>query len=61
VNTDNMAISGRDDHYGPVPFNGPYDPATVFSSIDTRAARVRHQPAIAQWKDLARSPNPVGR
>ena len=35
MNTDNMAISGETIDYGPCAFMDHYDPATVFSSIDT--------------------------
>jgi len=35
MNTDNMAISGETIDYGPCAFMDAYDPATVFSSIDT--------------------------
>src|SRR5262247_1796532 len=54
MNTDNMAISGETIDYGPCAFMDHYDPATVFSSIDThgRYAYV-NQPKIAQW-NLAR-------
>src|SRR5438093_1081395 len=36
MNTDNMAISGETIDYGPCAFMEQYDPATVFSSIDTQ-------------------------
>jgi uncharacterized protein YdiU (UPF0061 family) len=54
MNTDNMAISGETIDYGPCAFMDAYDPATVFSSIDTggRYAYAR-QPQIAAW-NLAR-------
>jgi serine/tyrosine/threonine adenylyltransferase len=54
MNTDNMAISGETIDYGPCAFLDAFDPAAVFSSIDTggRYAYGR-QPAIAQW-NLAR-------
>ncbi len=54
MNTDNMTISGETIDYGPCAFMEAYDPATVFSSIDTggRYAYGR-QPGIAQW-NLAR-------
>ena len=35
MNTDNMAVSGETIDYGPCAFMDIYDPATVFSSIDT--------------------------
>ena len=35
MNTDNMTISGETIDYGPCAFMDGYDPATVFSSIDT--------------------------
>ena len=38
MNTDNMAISGETIDYGPCAFMDTYDPATVFSSIDSKAA-----------------------
>jgi len=54
MNTDNMAISGETIDYGPCAFMDAYDPATVFSSIDTRGRYAySNQPAIAQW-NLAR-------
>ena len=54
MNTDNMTISGETIDYGPCAFMDHYDPATVFSSIDTqgRYAYV-NQPRVAQW-NLAR-------
>ena len=54
MNTDNMAISGETIDYGPCAFMDHYDPATVFSSIDTRGRYAyANQPKIAQW-NLAR-------
>jgi uncharacterized protein YdiU (UPF0061 family) len=54
MNTDNMAISGETIDYGPCAFMDQYDPATVFSSIDTRGRYAfGNQPKIAQW-NLAR-------
>jgi len=54
MNTDNMAISGETIDYGPCAFMDAYDPATVFSSIDTRGRySYGNQPPIAQW-NLAR-------
>ncbi len=54
MNTDNMTISGETIDYGPCAFMEAYDPATVFSSIDT-AGRYAYgrQPGIARW-NLAR-------
>ncbi|MGI6037530.1 MAG: protein adenylyltransferase SelO [Limnochordia bacterium] len=54
MNTDNMAISGETIDYGPCAFIDTYDPATVFSSIDTygRYAYGR-QPQMGLW-NLAR-------
>ncbi|MBD3315294.1 MAG: YdiU family protein [Chitinivibrionales bacterium] len=54
MNTDNMALSGETIDYGPCAFMDSYNPATVFSSIDT-AGRYAfgNQPAVAQW-NLAR-------
>jgi uncharacterized protein YdiU (UPF0061 family) len=54
MNTDNMAISGETLDYGPCAFMEQYDPATVFSSIDTQGRYAyANQPHIAQW-NLAR-------
>jgi uncharacterized protein YdiU (UPF0061 family) len=54
MNTDNMALSGETIDYGPCAFMDAYDPATVFSSIDSGGRYAyRNQPAIAQW-NLAR-------
>ncbi len=54
MNTDNMAISGETIDYGPCAFMDHYDPATVFSSIDTHGRYAYgNQPGIAQW-NLAR-------
>ena len=54
MNTDNMAISGETIDYGPCAFMDHYDPATVFSSIDTQGRYAyANQPWIAQW-NLAR-------
>ena len=50
MNTDNMAISGETIDYGPCAFMDRYDPATVFSSIDTYGRYAYgNQPKIAQW------------
>ncbi|MDR6551541.1 protein adenylyltransferase SelO family protein [Paenibacillus qinlingensis] len=54
MNTDNMAISGETIDYGPCAFMDTYDPATVFSSIDTHGRYAYgNQPRIAVW-NLAR-------
>lgn len=54
MNTDNMAISGETIDYGPCAFMDAYDPATVFSSIDTQGRYAYgNQPYIAGW-NLAR-------
>ncbi|HEX7228806.1 MAG TPA: YdiU family protein [Candidatus Binatia bacterium] len=54
MNTDNMAISGETIDYGPCAFMDYYDPATVFSSIDSHGRySYANQPRIAQW-NLAR-------
>ncbi|HKJ11223.1 MAG TPA: YdiU family protein [Ornithinimicrobium sp.] len=54
MNTDNMTISGETIDYGPCAFMEAFDPATVYSSIDT-GGRYAYgaQPHIAQW-NLAR-------
>jgi uncharacterized protein YdiU (UPF0061 family) len=54
MNTDNTAISGETIDFGPCAFMDAYDPATVFSSIDSRGRYAyANQPAAAQW-NLAR-------
>ncbi|KOS69724.1 hypothetical protein AEA09_04115 [Lysinibacillus contaminans] len=54
MNTDNMTISGETIDYGPCAFMDAYDPATVFSSIDTQGRYAYgNQPRIAGW-NLAR-------
>jgi uncharacterized protein YdiU (UPF0061 family) len=54
MNTDNMTISGETIDYGPCAFMEAYDPATVFSSIDTWGRYAYgDQPAVAAW-NLAR-------
>ncbi|MEK3915610.1 YdiU family protein [Paenibacillus sp. FSL H7-0331] len=54
MNTDNMAISGETIDYGPCAFMDAYDPATVFSSIDSNSRYAYgNQPHIAAW-NLAR-------
>jgi serine/tyrosine/threonine adenylyltransferase len=54
MNTDNMTISGETIDYGPCAFMDAFDPATVYSSIDT-GGRYAHgnQPIVAEW-NLAR-------
>jgi len=50
MNTDNMAISGETIDYGPCAFMDTYDPATVFSSIDTQGRYAYgNQPKIGVW------------
>ncbi len=54
MNTDNTSISGETIDYGPCAFMDAYDPATVFSSIDTQGRYAYiNQPRIAPW-NLAR-------
>ncbi|MEY8349540.1 YdiU family protein [Bacillus cereus] len=54
MNTDNMAISGETIDYGPCAFMDTYNPATVFSSIDTQGRYAYgNQPYIGVW-NLAR-------
>ena len=54
MNTDNTAISGETIDFGPCAFLDAYDPATVFSSIDSHGRYAYgNQPAMAQW-NLAR-------
>ena len=54
MNTDNMTLSGETIDYGPCAFMDTYDPATVFSSIDTYGRYAYgKQPPIAKW-NLAR-------
>lgn len=54
MNTDNMTLSGETIDYGPCAFIDTYDPATVFSSIDTQGRySYGNQPFIAAW-NLAR-------
>jgi uncharacterized protein YdiU (UPF0061 family) len=54
MNTDNMTISGETIDYGPCAFVEAYDPAAVFSSIDTQGRYAfGNQPSIARW-NLAR-------
>ncbi|PZD97385.1 YdiU family protein [Paenibacillus sambharensis] len=50
MNTDNMTISGETIDYGPCAFMNAFDPATVFSSIDTQGRYAYgNQPPIAAW------------
>lgn len=50
MNTDNMGIAGETFDYGPCAFMNGYDPATVFSSIDTNGRYAfSRQPGIAHW------------
>ena len=54
MNTDNMSIAGETIDYGPCAFMDSYDPATVFSSIDSVGRYAYgNQPRIARW-NLAR-------
>lgn len=54
MNTDNMSLCGETIDYGPCAFMDAYDPATVFSSIDTYGRYAYgNQPSIAAW-NLAR-------
>ena len=54
MNTDNMTLSGETIDYGPCAFMDHYDPATVFSSIDSQGRYAyANQPLIARW-NLAR-------
>jgi uncharacterized protein YdiU (UPF0061 family) len=62
MNTDNMSISGETIDYGPCAFMEAYDPATVFSSIDSHGRYAYgNQPRIALWNltRLAESLLPV--
>jgi uncharacterized protein YdiU (UPF0061 family) len=50
MNTDNMSISGETIDYGPCAFMEAYDPATVFSSIDSQGRySYGNQPHAAHW------------
>ncbi|MDP9436472.1 MAG: YdiU family protein [Actinomycetota bacterium] len=54
MNTDNMTISGETIDYGPCAFLDAYDPATVYSSIDSGGRYAySNQPLAAEW-NLAR-------
>ncbi|RRD92671.1 YdiU family protein [Clostridiales bacterium COT073_COT-073] len=50
MNTDNMTISGETIDYGPCAFLDEYNPAAVFSSIDSGGRyRYENQPPMGQW------------
>jgi len=50
MNTDNMLLSGETIDYGPCAFIDAYEPAAVFSSIDTHGRYAYgKQPLIARW------------
>jgi serine/tyrosine/threonine adenylyltransferase len=50
MNTDNMSIAGETIDYGPCAFMDSYDPATVYSSIDSVGRYAYgNQPRIARW------------
>jgi uncharacterized protein YdiU (UPF0061 family) len=50
MNTDNMSIAGETIDYGPCAFMDTFDPATVYSSIDTQGRYAYgNQPQIAHW------------
>jgi uncharacterized protein YdiU (UPF0061 family) len=54
MNTDNMAVSGETIDFGPCAFMDAFDPATVFSSIDSQGRYAfANQPSAGQW-NLAR-------
>jgi serine/tyrosine/threonine adenylyltransferase len=54
MNTDNMSVAGETIDYGPCAFMDAYDPATVYSSIDSVGCYAYgNQPRIAKW-NLAR-------
>jgi len=54
MNTDNTSIAGETIDFGPCAFMDSYDPATVFSSIDSLGRYAYgNQPMAAQW-NLAR-------
>lgn len=54
MNTDNMTVSGETIDYGPCAFMDVYNPATVFSSIDSQGRYAYgNQPYIGGW-NLAR-------
>ena len=50
MNTDNMTISGETIDYGPCAFMNRFDPATVYSSIDSEGRYAyENQPYIGSW------------
>ena len=50
MNTDNMSVSGETIDYGPCAFMDTFDPAQVFSSIDSGGRYAYgNQPRIAHW------------
>ncbi len=50
MNTDNITLSGETIDYGPCAFMDAYDPATVFSSIDTGGRYAYgNQPDLTLW------------
>ncbi len=50
MNTDNVAVSGESIDFGPCAFMNTYDPATVFSSIDSQGRYAYgNQPTICHW------------
>ena len=54
MNTDNMTVSGETIDYGPCAFMEAFDPATVYSSIDSGGRYAYgNQPVVAEW-NLAR-------
>jgi uncharacterized protein YdiU (UPF0061 family) len=54
LNTDNVTLSGESIDYGPCAFMEAYDPATVYSSIDTGGRYAfGNQPVVTEW-NLAR-------
>jgi len=54
LNTDNVTISGETIDYGPCAFLDAYDPATVYSSIDSGGRYAYgNQPVVTEW-NLAR-------
>jgi uncharacterized protein YdiU (UPF0061 family) len=54
MNTDNMAVSGETIDFGPCAFMDAFDPAMVFSSIDSQGRYAyANQPSAGQW-NLAR-------
>jgi uncharacterized protein YdiU (UPF0061 family) len=62
MNTDNVSIAGETIDYGPCAFMDQYDPATVFSSIDSLGRYAyQNQPRIGQWNlsVLAQSMLPI--